>query len=729
MSDRNRSHANARSDPDDLPAGELAAWWDRRTRQRRSGSTHPTSAPEPAAAVVAQLEALARADELSAPQPGFLNDLEKQLMDTQLTALPPAIASPRPEPLPTIRIARPPRRGRGLIDILTVAAVLALLLGGSWSVWNDRVDAPPPVGQNGLAGVSTPDDSGTPSLPHSDSIALDQPWATNQANDLIEGVAPVDTSECRTVDRGSGEVAELIRQETLSTGTTGNLLAELFPTLRYQAADDVSGLIQDYPAAAEDQRAIVDDLYSQVAACRFDNGKQTSGKPEPYTGAYWSLFGTDYFLDHLNLRLGNPVLDLDEVMSQSFGDEPAVAGQGAYPPEVLDVRTLPPTEEGSARLLVLRRSVTGFTYQAVDVLVFEDGFWRFARQQLVTDTRNESLASFPVDVGIGSGSDGMTTIQVVGAQVEDETPVAMTIFNRGNQPQEVAIGGQDLGTLESGASLRIRPFAVQASSVKIAGGRLDFTVTAQPIGAKPGDPRTASANFQVFPSGGLARRFGITPSTPTASAATPVGTPESGAWAGAVDRVVEIDQPWAVSTGTDVVGGEYPVPVSACTTAPRQSGALLSLVEITDGTSVAEFPGQALTVEIDTLFNQYVDGSNADLEAALRFFQQWSACRFETGADDLPLEDLYTGAFHALRSNDNLLRVIPEGEDRTAESLRRQARFDDSLRANGPYPDEVLDVRVYPADDRGHPRLLVRHRNVAGTPYDQVSLLVQEEGA
>jgi len=541
VSDRNRSHGNRRSDPGDRPDGELAAWWDRRTRQRRSGSTHPVPAPEPAAAVVAQLEALARADELSAPQPGFLNDLEKQLMDTQLTALPPGIASPRPEPLPTIRIARPPRRGRGLIDMLTVAAILALLLGGSWSVWNDRVDAPPPVGQNGLAGVSTPDDSGTPSLPHSDSIALDQPWATNQGNDLIEGVAPVDTSECRTVDRGSGEVAELIRQETLSTGTTGNLLAELFPTLRYQAADDVSGLIQDYPAAAEDQRAIVDDLYSQVAACRFDNGKQTSGKPEPYTGAYWSLFGTDYFLDHLNLRLGNPVLDLDEVMSQSFGDEPAVAGQGAYPPDVLDVRTLPPTEEGSARLLVLRRSVTAFTYQAVDVLVFEDGFWRFARQQLVTDSRNESLASFPVDVGIGSGSDGMTTIQVVGAQVEDETPVAMTIFNRGNQPQSVELSGQDLGTLEPRTSITIRPFVVPASAVETAGGRFDFRVTAQPVGADRGSASMASANLQVFPSGGWARRIGITPATPSAQAVSETSTPVAVVTAPEPDRVVEID--------------------------------------------------------------------------------------------------------------------------------------------------------------------------------------------
>ena len=61
-------------------------------------------------------------------------------------------------------------------------------------------------------------------------------------------------------------------------------------------------------------------------------------------------------------------------------------------------------------------------------------------------------------------------------------------------------------------------------------------------------------------------------------------------------------------------------------------------------------------------------------------------------------------------------------------SLLRWARVNDRLIVNGPYPTGVIDVQDYRADDRGQPRLLVRHRNVAGTPYDQLSLLVWEAG-
>jgi len=620
VSDRNRSHANGGSDPADLPAVELATWWDRRTRQRCSRSADATAAPEPAATVIARLEALSRADELSTPRPGFLADLEKHLMDTSMTAPPTPTAKPRPEPLPIIRLA-PPRRGRGLIDILTVAAVLALLLSGSWSVFNDRANAPTRDGQNGIASVSTPDDSATPSSPENDAIALDQLWATNQDNDLIAGVAPVNTSECGTVDRGAGDGAQLIRQGAGTTGTTGNLLTELFPTLRYQVSDNLSAMIQDYPAAPADQRSIVDHLYSQAAACRFDNGKQTSGKLEPYTGAYWNLFATDYFLDRFNLRLGNPVLDLDAVVSQSFADEPAVAGQGAYPPQVLDIRTLPPTGDGNPRLLVLRQSVTGFEYRAVDVLALEDGLWRFANQQLVTETRDESLKSLPVDIGIGTGSNGTTTIQIVGAQFEAETPVTMTIANRGNEPQSVELSGQDLGTLEPRTSITIRPFEVPASSVETAGGRLDFKVTAQPVGDDRGSASVASANLQVFPSGGWARRVGITPATPSAQAASEIRTPVAVVTAPEPDRVVEIDQPFAVSMGTDVVGGEYPVPVSACTTAPRRSGALLELAATNATRPEPEFPDYLSVSDAECLASQYPEGTDADRAAALEFFQ------------------------------------------------------------------------------------------------------------
>ncbi len=74
-----------------------------------------------------------------------------------------------------------------------------------------------------------------------------------------------------------------------------------------------------------------------------------------------------------------------------------------------------------------------------------------------------------------------------------------------------------------------------------------------------------------------------------------------------------------------------------------------------------------------------------------------------------------------------MLRTIPEGEGRTAESLVRQARPDPGFIIGGPYPDEVLDVRSYLPDDRGQARLLVLHRTVSGINGQQLSLLVLEK--
>lgn len=179
--------------------------------------------------------------------------------------------------------------------------------------------------------------------------------------------------------------------------------------------------------------------------------------------------------------------------------------------------------------------------------------------------------------------------------------------------------------------------------------------------------------------------------------------------------------------GTDVVGGEYPVPVSACTTAPRQSGALLELAATNATRPQPELPDYLPVSDAESLASQYPEGADADRAAALECFQQWSACRFEIGSSELPLQDRYTGGFYALRSDGDLLRTIPEGEGRTAESLVRQARPDPGFIIGGPYPDEVLDVRIYPPDDRGQARLLVLHRTVSGIGVQQFSLLVLEK--
>ncbi len=288
MSDRNRSHANGGSDPADLPAVELAAWWDHRTGQRRSGSFEPATATDLAVTVVAQLEALDRADEWSTPRPGFLEDLEKQVMQTQPTALPTPNATPRLEPLPIVQIARPPRRSRGLIDILTVAAVLALLLGGSWSVFNDGANAPTPDGQNGIAGFSTPDDSGTPSSSGFDGLAvLDQPWAENQQGLSIGGVLPVSTTQCVTPSRPAGSVVAALEER--------QALGDAAPTIEpeWEAGPRIDP--DNYLAASDADVAAANEFFRQLSACRFDTSDQDETQLQPYTGAHWNLYSDDSF--------------------------------------------------------------------------------------------------------------------------------------------------------------------------------------------------------------------------------------------------------------------------------------------------------------------------------------------------------------------------------------------------------------------------------------------------
>ncbi len=736
MSDHNHPHANGGGDPSEIPARELATWWDRRTVERRTGATD-TPLREPTVAAIAQLDALVRADELSAPRPGFLDQLERQIMQTPQAMPATPIAVRRPEPLPTIPFARPHRWNRGLVDILTVAAVLALLLGGSWTVFNERANAPTPDGQNGVAGVSTPDDS-PQSTPNGNRIAvLDQPWIEALPDVAINGVQPVSADECVTPSREAGSVEAAVQER--------RNLGEAAPTIEPAFLPGARINPDVYRLASEQDAEAMTSFFRQLSACRFDTGDPNGTELVPYTGAYWNLYA-DAAFSFDQATLANR--DVDEVVREEYSFRSSYIYGWSYPATVLDVRQALPDSKGQPRLLVTTIGFSTVVGETTSLMVQEDGQWRLLIADVVPGVYGSPVAAFVVDVVLGADGASPRISGNYNGQIEADFPVAMTIANVGETPQQVSVAGQDLGVVTSGSSIIVQPFRVRPEAVDETDGYFIFEIEAVDQGASPGDPVARPVPIAVYAAGSLpygpveAGRATPSPATvteashdsaATAIASTPVSTPATETPVAVTlavepDRVVEIDQPWAVSTGTDLVNGIVPVDVSQCTIEPRATGALLDLVEGSSTRPVAEFPDYLLTSGMDALFDQYPEGTDADLEAALGFFSEWSACRFEVGSPDLPLEDRYTGAFYALRSDDNLLMEVPEGDGRTAESLVRQVRLNSILTVIGPYPDEVLDVRVYPADDRSQARLLVLHRNVAGTPYDQVSLLVLENG-
>ncbi len=734
MSDRHHSNANGRHDPVDLPAGELAAWWDRRTGRRRVGSidTEPqvdTEASGTTSTAVAGLEALSRADDLSAPWPGFLDQLERHLMDAPIAVLPPAKPSPVREAAPLVLTPPSARRGRGLIDILTVAAVVALLLSGSWSVLNDRATAPPPDGPNGVAGVSTPLTDPV-STPAAGVVALDQPWAVNLPDAAINGVPPVNTTECVTPSRPAGSVEAAIGERV----ALGDAAPTIEPVFVLDAGIDPAR----YPPASDTEVAAVTTLFQQLSACRFETGERVGTTLQPYTGAYWNLLSADAFNFDPVLFEGRTA---EEVVREHYFFTATWVLEWSYPASVLDVRRVPADGQGRARLLVTTTGSEATEFEAVSLLVEDEGQWQFLARNLLSPEPPLPLSAQVADIVLGRDAYGPRGTGNFSSQLEADYPVSMTVANVGQTPHQLSIDGQDLGVVEPGASVVVQPFVVSPEVVSGAGGRLTFTVESVDLGATADAPEPRPLTIAVYPPGtlefGQIARAARTPVAEPSIAATPgvTATPESTepiqnpvavAVAPELDRVVALDQPWAVSTGTQTFRGVAPRSTTDCVTEPRASGALIELVESASARPVAELPEYLIDGDLASLTSRYPVAAPDDTGIAQGFLDQWSACRYATGSSDVPLEDRYTGPAWSLLSNDFLLRDIPEGEGRTAESLVRQYRALSDVPRRNAYPDQVVEVRSYPADAAGQPRLLVVHQDLSPIGWLQVSLIVRE---
>ncbi len=419
----------------------------------------------------------------------------------------------------------------------------------------------------------------------------------------------------------------------------------------------------------------------------------------------------------------------------------------SYPAIVTDVRQVLPDADGNPRLLVETDGSSANVASQASLLVREDGQWRFRVSNLLEIGRPVARDVQVADILLGRDAYGPTGAGNFTRQLEAGTLVTMTIASVGDTPRQVIVAGQDLGMVAPGGSLIVQPFTVNEDSVAAAGGKLTFTIEsvdlAAPSDAPAPRPMTIavySADSLEFNSTGMYQGTPV-PSDIVGSAATPdpvthstpgatENRPEQVAVVRAdeTNRMVEIDQPWAVSTGTELVAGVRPVTSDECATPVRSSGAIIDLVTDTPARPSAELPGSLTPAESLALSDPLPIGSEADRAAAQGVFDQLSACRFETGSSQLPLEDRYTGPFWSLFSDDYLLRAIPEGEGRTAESLVRQVRLPLLVPPSGSYPDQVVEVRVHPPDRNGQPRLLVTFRSLTQGPEQQTGLLVLEQG-
>ena len=516
MSDRNQPHANGRIAPAEQSAGDLAAWWDRRVERHRVGATEPTR-EEPAPAVVARIEALSRADDLSRPRPGFLDHLESQLMQIPIATLP--VATPVAEGEPSgqsVPHLAPPRRGRGLIDVLSVAAVVALLLGGSFAVWHDRSAAPRPDGTNGVAGVATSDHRATPEASGVDTVALDQSWVDNLAPGELTDIAPVNTSDCTTPSRPAGSVEALL-EERLALG-------EAAPTIEPEFVPGANGDTASYPAASEQDVAAVTSFFREVSACRFATGDREGTALLPYTGAYWNLYSDDFFSAIFPVEAftnENPVAQsssrpVSRVIQERY--DSYVSGW-SYPAKVLDVRRVPTDVQGRSRLLVSTTGSSELVFDQLSLLVKEDGQWRFVFPSLRPPEPPYTTVAQVVDVLIGQDQYGPRGS--FSSRLEADRPVAMTLANVGATPQRVSIAGQDIGVIQPGASLVLQPFRVRPDAVVGAGGRFTFTVeSVDPAAANAPTPR--SLTIAVYPAGSLGPGGGFVGTATPAAAGTPV---------------------------------------------------------------------------------------------------------------------------------------------------------------------------------------------------------------
>ena len=401
------------------------------------------------------------------------------------------------------------RRNRGLIDILSVAAVLALLLGGSWVVWNDRSAAPTPGGSNGIAGVSTPEHGSTPESDDGLTVALNQLWVENLASGELTDVAPVNTTDCTTPSRPAGSLAAAVAERESLGDAAPTIESEFVPGAGIEPTEYSAGSAEDVAAASA--------FFRQVSACRFATGDREGTALLPYTGAYWNLYSNDAF----NFDQVFPSEQTaTEAVNQQYSYISSYVDAWSYPAKVTDVREVPADAMGRPRLLVSTVGIYPADAETISLLVQEDGHWRFLVTSLDTPSAESDPFAQVVDVWLGRDQYGPHATGNFSGRLEADRPVAMTLANVGATPQRVSVGGQDLGVVQPGASLVLQPFRVRPDTVASAGGRFTFTVESVDPSAAT-DAAARPLTIAVYPPGSLG------PGGEFVGTATPVvdGTP------------------------------------------------------------------------------------------------------------------------------------------------------------------------------------------------------------
>jgi hypothetical protein len=736
--DYSQPYGNGWIDPADVSAGELATWWDRRVEQRRVANTELIHG-EAITTVVERLEVLSRADELSSPRPGFLDHLESQIMQTSPGALPVVPSSARRDPaVPPVPRLGPPRRSRGLIDILSVAAVLALLLGGSWAVWNGTTTAPTPGGLNGVVGVSTPDDSAARRNGLVGVAVLDQPWIENEPGLSIDGVLPVSTTECVTPSRSAGSVEASVEER--------RVLGDAAPTIEPDLLPGSGINPSNYPPASEEEVNAMKAFFRQLSACRFETGEWNGTQLLPYTGAYWNLYADEAFDFDGATTINRPVA---EVVQERYSSESSYVLQWSYPATVLNVRQVSPDNDGRRRLLVTTSGSTARTGETSSLMVQDGGQWRFLVADLAPPAYRVPAAAQVVDILLGRDGDSPRGSGNRDIQLEADFPVAMTIANVGQTPHRVIVAGQDLGIVAPDGAVVIQPFKVRPEAVEEADGYLAFAVeSVDPVGTPPDSPVTRSMTIAVYRTGSLfyapdeAGRatpevLGGSDATPTGPTATPdtppastTQTPVSVAVSAEADRVAELDQPWAENLPDDALGSATAVNAADCTTPSRPAGSIAADVAQRDTLGDA-----APTIEPEFVPDSGIDpadypvGSAADLTDATAFFRQVSACRFATGDRSGTALLPFTGAYWNLYSADAFYFGHRFPDDQTAkEAVDQQGLYLSQFVDGWSYPATVTDVRDVSPDALGQRRLLISTVGLDSRQPTTLSLLVQEDG-
>lgn len=708
MPDDSQPYVNGWSDPADMAAGELATWWDRRVEQRRVANTELTHG-EATTTVVERLEVLSRTDELSSPRPGFLDHLESQIMQTSPGMLPVAPSSTRRDPavLPVPRLG-PPRRSRGLIDILSVAAVLALLLGGSWAVWNGKTTAPTPGGLNRVVGVSTPDPNGLEPLVR--EVTLDQPWAEPVSGSPLNGLVPVPVTDCTTPSRSAdwfGSITE--------PAATPLPLVSGAPSTALAGAVSPAEMAQHPAASGEDRQSVV-AFYRQLVACRNALDPGSDQATFMLAGPFWNLLSTDYLLQLAqSMRQDGYTLQGFDLYFQAI----AALGIQVFAPIIADVRALPDDALGRRQLLVASKWVAGYPSEQMTVLVMEDGRWRVGASNVMQYPAGPSKR----DAGVASLYNGRWFAGMEGSdgRLFSGMPLSITVTNTTYSNVTVSIGGQDVGTVTYGETLYTTPFRVPPEIVQAAGGQFPIDVSIVGLGTLATEPYHLTVDY----SDPEVQSPFATPAAPAAQIAGEA-TPS----AVSAGDLVSLDQPWAENLPNDALSSAAAVNAADCTTPSRPAGSVAAAIE-----KRAALGDAAPTIEPEFIANGRIDpadypaGSAEDVAASNAFFQQLSACRFQTGDRDGTALLPYTGAYWNLFSNDafDFQDFLAAGQA-ADEVVNQQGRFARQFVDAWSYPGAVLDVRQVPNDAAGQRRLLVTAHGVYPTTRNVVSLLVEEDG-